>query len=117
MRDLNIGFLPVSEGTGIIGVVTDRDIVVRALAEGMDPDRALVSDIMTTPILTCSEQDSIEQAAKLMEEKQVHRLLVLDEQGKMCGVLSLGDLAAKAHTQQLVGEAVEYISQPCAPNW
>jgi len=115
MKELDVGFLPVIEGDAMVGVITDRDIVVHALADEKDPDTTTVSEVMTTSLVTCSEEEDIEQAARLMEEQQVRRLIVTDVEGRVCGILSLGDIAAKAHTLSLVGEAVEHISQPCEP--
>ncbi|MBE0536222.1 MAG: CBS domain-containing protein [Phycisphaerae bacterium] len=116
MRDRNVGFLPVLDEDNVLaGVVTDRDIVVRGLAEAKNPIGTSVGEIMSTDVFTCSEDDSVDEAARLMEHQQIRRLVVIDVDGKAVGILSLGDVATKAHTEVLVGEAVEQISQPCEP--
>jgi len=115
MRDRNVGFLPVVEDDVLAGVVTDRDIVVRGLAEAKNPIGTSVGEIMSTDVFTCSEDDSVDEAARLMEHQQIRRLVVIDTDGKAVGILSLGDLATKAHTEALVGECVEQISLPCEP--
>jgi CBS domain-containing protein len=114
MKSLNIGFLPVQEGTMLIGVLTDRDIVVRGLAEGQDPDSAQVKDIISSNIVYCYDDDSIEDAARLMEEHQVRRLVVTDHDRTPVGIVSLGDIAVKSGEERLSGEALEQISEPAA---
>jgi CBS domain-containing protein len=97
MRDLDCGFLPIgnSEQDKLHGVVTDRDITVRGIAEGLDPQKATVDDIKTSRVLYCFEDDDIEDAAKRMHDQQVHRLIVLNnrQDKKMCGIITVGDLA------------------------
>lgn len=115
MARLDIGFIPVLEGTnGIAGIVTDRDLVVRAIAEGRDPSKTTVGDIMTKGLETLSPEDDVEQAARLMEEKQVRRLVVKDESGAYVGVVSLGDLAKRTSDHELSGEALEKVCEPAA---
>lgn len=115
MKSLNVGFLPVKEGTMLIGVVTDRDIVVRALAEGLNPDSTQVKDIVSSEIVYCYEDDNIEDAARLMEEHQVRRLIVTDHDRTPVGIVSLGDIAVRTGQERLSGEALEQISEPAAP--
>jgi CBS domain-containing protein len=94
MRDRNIGFLPVSEGGELIGVVTDRDIAVRAIAGGMNPDAILGREIVTSPVVYCFEDQSVEDAARLMRQNQIRRLVILDRNNNQpVGVVSLGDLS------------------------
>ena len=112
MKSLDVGILPVQEGTRLIGVVTDRDIVVRALAEERDPGETQVKDIISPNIVYCFEDDSIEDAVKLMEENQVRRLIVCREDGTPIGIVSLGDLAVRSGQEQLFAEALEQISEP-----
>jgi CBS domain-containing protein len=115
MKSLNVGVLPVREGTKLIGLITDRDIVVRALAERRDTLTTQVKDIVSSQLVWCAEEDRIEDAVKLMEEKQVRRLLVCDQDRTPTGILSLGDIAAKTRQEELVGAALESISEPASP--
>jgi CBS domain-containing protein len=115
MKSLNIGSLPVCDGDAMVGVVTDRDITVRGVAAGMVPQEALVSEVMTADVRWCSANDSVQQAMDLMGEAQVRRLAVLDENRKIVGVVSLGDLATRqnAHTDATLREISEHA--PTAP--
>ncbi len=115
MKTLNIGALPVSENGTVVGMLTDRDMVIRALAEQKDAGSMHVADIMSRDIVHCAPDAGIEDAAMLMEEKQVRRLLVLDG-GSPVGIVSLGDIAAKTGAEQLKGETLEAVSQPCGPD-
>jgi CBS domain-containing protein len=112
MRDLDCGFLPVADAREekLAGVVTDRDIAVRAVADGMDPTTTTVTDIKTDGVLYCFKDDDVKQAAERMRSKQVYRLIVLDdrENKKLCGVISLGDIMR--HDQSaLAGETARGI--------
>jgi CBS domain-containing protein len=91
MRDENVGCLPVAEGDRLVGMVTDRDLVVRALAEGRP--RMAVSEIMSSEVLCCHADQPVEEAARLMEEHGVRRLVVLDREDRPVGVVSLHDLS------------------------
>src|ERR671924_2195453 len=94
MRDRNIGFLPVCDGETLIGVLSDRDITIRALADGMDVNIMLGRDLMTTPAIYCYEDQDVSEAARIMEENPIRRLVVLSRADKrLVGVVSLGDLA------------------------
>src|SRR5690606_22928078 len=96
MHEIDTGFLPIgdSDNDKLQGVVTDRDIVVRAIAVGKDPQKATVSDAKTDKVLYCFQGDSVESAARSMREQQVYRLVVLNnkEEKRLCGVVSLGDI-------------------------
>jgi len=115
MKTLNVGSLPVCDGDAMVGVVTDRDITVRGVAAGMVPQESRVSDVMTGEVHWCSESDSVQQAMEQMGEAQVRRLAVLDENRKIVGVVSLGDLATRqsAHTDATLREISEHA--PTAP--
>jgi CBS domain-containing protein len=115
MKSFNIGFLPVQEGDKLIGLLTDRDIVIRGLAEGLDPRRTSVKDIASTDIVYCFEDESVEDAARLMEDNQVRRLIVVDHEQKPIGIVSIGDIAVKSGQEQLAGEILERVSEPAIP--
>jgi CBS domain-containing protein len=115
MKEFNVGFLPVKEGASVIGVVTDRDLVIRALAEGRDSGSTPVKDILSSDVVYCFEDDSVEEAVRLMEGNQVRRLIVCRSDRTPVGVLSLGDVAVKSGQEHLYGEALEQISEPAAP--
>ena len=112
MRDLNIGFLPVCDGEELIGVISDRDIIIRALADGMDANIMLGRDMMTTPPIYCFDDQDVSEAAKIMEENQIRRLVVLSREDKrLVGVLSLGDLARSERTERS-GRVLKKVSEP-----
>lgn len=112
MRLLNVGSLPVVEGEQVVGILTDRDIVVRGLAMGFNPRTACVADVMTRNVQTCSLEDDVEDVAHQMRDLQVRRLLVVDEQERLLGIVSLGDLAMEMEDQSLAGRVLEGISEP-----
>lgn len=110
MQQFNIGFLPVCEGSKIVGVMTDRDIILRVVARGRDPSNTKVRDIMTIDIVRCFDDQEITEIAKLMEEKQVRRLPVLNRDIHLIGVISLGDLAIR--NEELAGEILREVCEP-----
>jgi CBS domain-containing protein len=110
MRLLDVGILLVGEQDKLVGAVTDRDITVRAVAEGLDPKTVKVRQIMTKDVVCCYEDRNIEEAAHLMEEKQIRRLPVVDEQKRLVGIVSLADLAVRAHYGALASEVLESVS-------
>lgn len=93
MRALDVGPLPVHDGTGVVGMITDRDIAVRAVADGCDPRSTRVREIMTPGVYHCFDDQDVREAAKLMAEKRVRRLPVLDRSYRLVGIVSLCDLA------------------------
>ena len=115
MSSLNIGALPVCEDDRVVGIVTDRDITVRGLARGSNPDTSKVSEIMTRDVVCGFEEQSVKEAASIMEEKQIRRLPVLDRYQRIIGIVSLGDLAVKTGDDSLSGELIERISEPARP--
>ena len=116
MRSLDVGALPVCENDRVIGMLTDRDIAMRAVADGRDPNQTRVRDAMTGELIYCYEDDSIESAVKLMEEKQIRRLPVMDREQHLCGIVSLGDLATRIRDDRLSGEVLERVSEPNVPH-
>jgi CBS domain-containing protein len=116
MADLNVGSLPVCGNSDkLVGMITDRDITIRATASSCDPDTTRVDDIMSPEIFCCFEDQDVADAAQIMEEKQVRRLAVLNNDNRLVGILSLGDVAVKAHNDHLSGEALERVSEPAMP--
>ncbi|QIQ88060.1 MAG: CBS domain-containing protein [Erythrobacter sp.] len=105
----DIGALPVGENDRLIGMVTDRDIVVRGFAEHADPLQLKARDVMSEPILYCTANEELEDAVRLMERRQVRRLPVIDEHRRMIGMLSLGDVAAAAPAS-LAAETLRSVS-------
>jgi len=95
MRDLNIGALPVTDDGALVGVVTDRDITIRAVAEGLNVRDALVSDVMTAEVQSCSPTDSVDAVLKQMGDAQLRRLAVLDAEHRIVGIVALADLATR----------------------
>jgi CBS domain-containing protein len=112
MRTLDIGPLPVCEGDRVVGMLTDRDIAIRAVAEGYDPWTDKVRDAMTTEVVYCFDDQTVEQAAQLMKDKQIRRLIVLDGNRRLVGILSLGDIAVESGDKNLTGAALEQVSKP-----
>ena len=115
MKSLNVGPLPVCEDDRLVGMLTDRDITVRATAEGLPPGLGRVRDIMTPDVIYCFEDQDVGDAAHLMEKYQVRRLVVINRDKRLVGILSLGDLAVKADQGELISEALEQLSEPAAP--
>jgi CBS domain-containing protein len=115
MKLSNIGFLPVQEGDKLIGLLTDRDLVIRGLAEGLDPRSTPVKEIISSDIVYCYEDESVEDAARLMEDNQVRRLIVVDHRQTPVGIVSIGDIAVKSGQEQLAGEILERVSEPATP--
>lgn len=115
MRSLNVGPLPVCDGQRILGMITDRDIVVRAIAVGKDPNSTQVSDVMSSGIEYCFDDDNTEGVLERMRDKQIRRMIVVDRSKKLVGIIALGDLAGEV-SESKVGETLEGISEPGSPN-
>jgi len=112
MRDRDIGFLPVCDGESLMGVLSDRDIAIRALADGMDINIMLGRDLMTTPALYCFDDQDVTEAAKVMGDNQIRRLVILGrENERVVGVISLGDLVRRGITD-LSGQVLQKVSEP-----
>jgi CBS domain-containing protein len=116
MKTLMIGALPVWRGEDLVGIITERDITLRAVADGKDPNTTKVDEIMTPDILYCFEDDDIHEAAEIMERKGVHRLLVLNNDYEPIGIVCLSDFAVKSHDEHLTYEVLERVSEPACPH-
>jgi CBS domain-containing protein len=110
MRAADTGFLPVGEDDRLVGTLTDRDITIRAVAEGHDPKVARVREAMSDTLVYCFEDQDSSEAAELMAENDVRRLPVLNADKRLVGVVSLGDLAAQTGDDDVVGQTVQDIS-------
>ncbi|HEY7117552.1 MAG TPA: CBS domain-containing protein [Tepidisphaeraceae bacterium] len=116
MRSMDVGAIPVCENEKLIGMITDRDITVRAVAQGQDPRTACARDAMSAGLVYCYEDEDVEEAARLMEQQQIRRLPVLDRNKRLAGIVSLGDLVTRQQNQRLGGEVLEQVSQPNIPH-
>ena len=110
MQKNNIGMLPIVEnGNSITGVVTDRDIAVRAVAQGLDPSKTPVADIMTRSLTCCYENQTIDDAAKVMQQERLRRVLVLNSDKRPVGIVSLGDLARRGDHREAPAKALQQV--------
>ena len=110
MLNADAGSIPVTEGDRLIGMITDRDIAVRGIAKGYGPDTP-VRELMTDDLVVVRIDEDVEEAATKMSEAQVRRLPVIDQDERLCGIVSLGDLSREADTD-CASEALEGVSQP-----
>lgn len=109
MKKHDIGSIPIGENDRLVGMVTDRDIVCRGLANGKDPAACTARDVMTRGIAYCSEDHDLADAIRVMEEKKIRRLPVLNKQKRMVGILSLGDVSGSADNS-MSGEVLSAVS-------
>jgi CBS domain-containing protein len=110
MRDENVGLAPIVEGDRLIGTVTDRDIAIRVVAEGKDPQTTPVREIASTKLVTADPAQDLDEAVRLMAQHQVRRLPVVEQDGRLIGVLAQADIA-RAGEDRKTGELVEEISR------
>lgn len=110
MRENDVGLLPVGENDRLIGMLTDRDITIRAVAEGLSPEETEVQQVMTSEVEFIFDDYPVEEAARYMSELQVRRLPVVDRNHRLVGIVSLGDVSLSK--QQSAGAALSSISQP-----
>jgi len=113
MKEKGVGALVVLDDDRLLGIITDRDIVVRSTAKGDDPFLTSVERAMTTQVVSCFDSDDLARAAELMEEKAVRRLLVLDSAERLAGILSIDDLARYSRTA--AGEVIDTVQAPERP--
>jgi len=119
MKSLDVGPIPVCDGERLQGMLTDRDITVRATAEGRDPNHTRVREVMSPDVFYCFEDQDVQDAARLMEDRQIRRLVVLDRNKRLVGIVSLGDLAVQTDDEELGGEELSEtlsgVSMPSRP--
>lgn len=114
MKQQDVGSVPVvesNESLRLVGIVTDRDIVVKVLAEGRGADGA-VRDAMTSNPASCRETEDVDRAVKLMADRQVRRMPIVDGEGRLVGIIAQADVATRVNRDQKTGELVEAISEP-----
>jgi CBS domain-containing protein len=111
MKTMDVGFLPICQNDRLTGTITDRDIVIRAVAEGHDPKKTRAQDIMSKDVFYCFEDESVEDCADYMREKDVKRLLILNRNKRLVGVVSIGDLSKVNGAQEVVGDTLKDISE------
>ena len=110
MRDEDVGLAPIVEGDRLVGTLTDRDIAVRVVAEGRDPESTTVKDVASTDVVTVDPEQDLDEALRLMSEHQLRRIPVVEEDGRVVGVVAQADVARQADDPK-TGEVVERISQ------
>lgn len=111
MRELNVGALPVCDNGRLAGMVTDRDIVLKALANGRDPRSVTAREVMSSPIVFCFDDQEIDECARIMEARQVRRLVVLNRDKQLVGIVSLSDLAVRGGSEEISAEVLEKVSK------
>lgn len=115
MGSLDIGALPVVDDENVLkGFVTDRDICIRGVAHGKDPNTTEVGSVMTQGPVACTSDTSVQDAARIMQDRQIRRLLVTED-GMAVGIVSLGDLAVKSTDESTAADTLEEVSKPAQP--
>jgi CBS domain-containing protein len=114
MKTQDVGAVPVVDGAGrkLVGMVTDRDIVVKGLAAGRSADQATVRDVMSTDVVTCREDDDVDEAVSRMSSRKIRRVPIVDGSGALQGIIAQADIATRIHRDRTTGELVEAISEP-----
>jgi len=115
LKRLNIGSAPVCNGRSLVGMITDRDIAVRAVADGRDPVNTPVEQVMTRDVVYCFADQDVQEVADAMAASQVRRMPILNRQHELVGIVSLGDLAVDVADDEMTGEVLEEVSQPSRP--
>ena len=114
MKREDVGLLPIvsEDGRKLIGVLTDRDIVIKVIAEGKDPKSTAVTEVMSDSPVTCLPQESVESVMELMASKQVRRIPIIDRDGSLVGIVAQADVATRIANPQETGQVVQAISEP-----
>lgn len=113
MRDGDMGAVPVVDGALLVGIVTDRDIVIRGVSEGKSPDSP-VGDVMTAELFTVGPEDFVFEAVRLMGDKQVRRIPVVGANGELAGIIAMADIALEMEDEREIAETLEEISSGAA---
>ena len=111
MKLHDVGSVPVVESDRLVGIVTDRDIVLKVVAGGRNPEQAAVKDAMTANPVSCKEDDDLDYALRLMKERQVRRMPIVDGGGRLTGIIAQADVATRVNKDAKTGELVEAISE------
>ena len=112
MLDHDVGEIPIVDGTKPVGVVTDRDIVVRLVANGQDPTQVRAEDCMTSPAVTLKVDSDLKECAEVMSREQIRRVPIVDADGHICGIVALADLERRTDVRSLKAEVSRRVSQP-----
>ena len=114
MQQAGVGLVPVvgENQTTLLGVLTDRDIVIKVVAAGLDPRGTVVSEFMTTEPISCLPQEPVEAVMELMASRQVRRIPIVDREGSLVGIVSQADIATRLQRPQQTGQVVQAISEP-----
>ena len=112
MAEYDVGAVLIGAGDSIEGILTDRDIILRAIVNGRNPAELRVRDIMSTTLFMCRDDDSLEDAFRMMSERQVRRLPVLDQDGRLAGIVALSDLGRLERDPQRVSETLRELAEP-----
>lgn len=111
MRRMDVGILPVAEGGRLVGTLTDRDIAVRAVANGADPRATAASEVMNREVISCYEDQDASDVARMMEENDVRRVVIVNRNNEAVGIVSVDDLAVHPETKNLADEVVQQHSK------
>ena len=112
MAEFDIGAVFVGDESGLVGVLTDRDIILRLVVEGRHPEEVTVAEVMSTTLFSCKEHDSVESVVAVMRERQIRRMPVLDDDGNTVGIVALSDLAKAITGPEQIQETIRAISEP-----
>lgn len=114
MQQHNVGSIPVVDTNGLVGIVTDRDIVIRNIAQGQDPMSTPIKNVMTSQVTTVTPEEDVQSISQMMASRQIRRVPVIENQ-KLIGMVSLGDIATTGMTNMEASEALTEISKPSKP--
>lgn len=114
LKSLDIGSMPVCEGRRVVGIITDRDITIRAVAEGKDCERTAAADVMSKDVIACRTTDTVDVAEKIMHDRQIRRLPIVDDQGELAGYLAMAKIA-RTESESDAGKVLKGISEPQPP--
>ncbi|MGH6925862.1 MAG: CBS domain-containing protein [Propylenella sp.] len=112
MAEFDFGAVVVGDENALVGILTDRDIIIRVVVEGLHPAEVAVKDVMSGEVFSCKEDDSVEEVLAQMRERQIRRMPVLDETGKLVGIVALSDLARGISGPEQIQETIRLISEP-----